>query len=71
MKYLIKISTPYSSYYLEDLTKSDLINFKDELNTFLLSENYGFFSLIYNGEEVLLGYQAVSQSEIVITKIEE
>ena len=71
MKYLIKISTPYSSYYLEDFNKTDLVEFKDQLNTFLFTENYGFFSLLYNGEEILLGYQTVTKSEIVITKIEE
>ena len=54
MKYLIKISTPYKTYFLEDFTKTDLVEFKDQLNTFLFTENYGFFSLLYNSEEILL-----------------
>lgn len=70
MKYLIKISTPYKTYFLEDYTKTDLVEFKDQLNTFLFTENYGFLSLLYNSEEILLGYQTVTKSEIVITKTE-
>ena len=70
MKYLIKISTPYKTYFLEDFTKTDLVEFKDQLKTFLFTENYGFFSLLYNSEEILLGYQTVTKSEIVITKTE-
>ena len=70
MKYLIKISTPYKTYFLEDYTKTDLVEFKDQLNTFLFTENYGFLSLLYNSEDILLGYQTVTKSEIVITKTE-
>lgn len=67
MYYTICIKTPYNTYYLENYKKIDVVDFKDSLSTFL-SADYGFFSLEYLDEEILLGYETIMKSEIKIYK---
>jgi hypothetical protein len=67
MEYTIKFITPSNTYYLEDLKKTDVVDFKNSLDIFLTA-NYGFFSLDYVNEEVLIGYDTLLKSEIIIYK---
>jgi hypothetical protein len=67
MEYTIKFITPSNTYYLEDLKKTDVVDFKNSLDIFLTA-NYGFFYLDYVNEEVLIGYDALLKSEIIIYK---
>ena len=67
MTYNIKIRTPYNTYYLDNYTKNDVIQFKDSLETYMGSD-YSMFSFFVNNNEVLLPLELMHQSEILIYK---
>ena len=66
MSYTIRVQTPNKTHYIKDLTNSDVIEFKEQLNVFLTNENMAFFQIEIPDAELLLPFEILMNTEITI-----